>query len=107
MSTVLTDRMSRLVLKQHFETLKSSSSERRIHSFSASMENFVGVVGGLATGRRGSEGEVIARYAATLFGSLILRKPGNIGGTSVGRCRKTIRPFSFVGRFVGSGGSHR
>jgi hypothetical protein len=54
-------------------------TERRIHRFSASMRNFAGVVGSLATGRRGSRGEVIGRYAATLFGSLILRKPGNIG----------------------------
>jgi hypothetical protein len=44
------------------------------------MENFAGVVGSLATNRRGSGGEVIGRYAAVLFGSLILRKPGNIGG---------------------------
>jgi hypothetical protein len=36
-------------LRNHFETLKSSASERRIHRFSASMENFAGVVGSLAT----------------------------------------------------------
>jgi hypothetical protein len=56
-----------LIKKHHFETLKSYASERRIHRLSASMGNFAGVVGSLATGRRGSGGEVIGRYAATLF----------------------------------------
>jgi hypothetical protein len=79
MSTVLTGVRLRLVSNQehYFETPKSSASEQTI---SASMGNFSGVVGSLAIGRRGRGGEVIRRYAATLFRILILRKPANIGG---------------------------
>jgi hypothetical protein len=55
-------------------TVKSS------YNFSAGMGTLLEWSAASQPAGEGSGGEVIGRYAATLFGSLILRKPGNIGG---------------------------
>ena len=109
MSTVLTGVMSRLASNQKhlFETLKSSPSQRRIHSFSASMGSLLEWSAISQPTAEEVKERSIDAACRCFFRISVLKKSANIGGIFSWKMPQDNQSFCFSGQFVGLDGRQR